>query len=155
MEILKELVAHLPKRCEGKAENPRTEKCISFGNLVIFPGFLRTNCAIGEPHKFARRTNFWATPMLDSACLLAVCGAPSTVSLYRPSRAARVDEERRRMEPGVPSAKKWSDACAGVRVVFPTARLTSVADNPIAVELHRMGKSPRSSCFTGVPRLPQ
>ena len=58
------------------------------------------------------------------------------------------------MERGVPSAE-WSDASASVRVVFPTAQLTSGVDNPIAVELHRMGKPPKSSCFTGVPRLPK
>jgi hypothetical protein len=59
------------------------------------------------------------------------------------------------MKPGVLSAE-WSETFASICVVFATARLTSgAADNPIAVELHRMGKSPQSSCFTGVPRLPR
>ena len=59
------------------------------------------------------------------------------------------------MEPGVLSAV-WSENFAGARCVFPTARLTSGATgNPIVDELHRMGKSPKSSWFTGVPRFPR
>jgi hypothetical protein len=50
----------------------------------------------------------------------------------------------------------WSETFAGTRFVFQTARLTSgAAGNPIAGELHRMGKSPKTSCFTGVPRFPR
>jgi hypothetical protein len=59
------------------------------------------------------------------------------------------------MEPGVLSAV-WSETFAGARFVFRIARLTSGATgNPIEAELHRMGKSPQSSCFTGVPRFPR
>ena len=59
------------------------------------------------------------------------------------------------MEPGVLSSV-WGEAFAGARYMFPTARLTSGATgNPIEEELHRMGKSPKSSCFTGVPRFPR
>jgi hypothetical protein len=59
------------------------------------------------------------------------------------------------MEPGVLSAV-WSETFAGARCMFRIARLTSGATgNPIEAELHRMGKPPKSSWYTGVPRFPQ
>ena len=59
------------------------------------------------------------------------------------------------MEPGVLSAV-WSETFAGARCMFRIARLTSGATgNPIEAELHRMGKPPKSSWYTGVARFPQ
>jgi hypothetical protein len=59
------------------------------------------------------------------------------------------------MKPGVHAAG-WSETFATVLVAFQTIRLiTEAAENPIAAELHRIRKSPKSSSCTGVVRFPR